>query len=1101
MEFVEGETVRDLLAKGRVPEKDALGIARQVASGLAHAHAHGVVHRDVKPGNIMIAPDGTAKLGDFGLARGQGPSDLTLEHASIGTPQYVAPEQMRRGSDATPRSDLFSLGATLYHMVTGRPPFHGENLGEIVQNVLACRFEPPESLAPELSRDAVYVIDRLMRGDPRERYGSADELVADLERIGRGEAVAPPEFKGDYHAFLARRRGRRNAILVACALVLAAAGAFAFYRTQSEAKRQKLAEACRVADATRADVDALATVQDLQAAILDLVKADADAASAGCADDAVSNLRARLRDVRGAKKALESAEAIMEGSGEPDFRDLDRKLSDLEPPLAGVRARIDAIRAQVREGSDDAARTRYDDRIREEFRDLETAKREAKAFASDLGARYLATDAEWALDVTRAPRVLEDLERRWKAVEDARRRFDEALAATPPHYRSAANALKDLGAEEDAALEPVSRSAYLRGLVAHLPDAKDRATLLDSAERKEWTTILTVASRLEASEPDIALAAVERFRERASELTLAEVDKKRGEVGEALKSLTQRQDTLFGYAERTCLEQIRSRLYTSARDGVARAMASGRWVPDVAAKFRELHDRAQRMTELNARFLARVKNEKKVPIKGEDFAGDRIEQAPGDDKDLFVAQSAKRAAQFRLSEFNRKRLEDILAFGPEDRLLRGWFYAAEAYRADLENPYEAKELRDVAIGDLANDPWAAEVAEQVKLTNQRCLKGEARAQQAEAELREARKAGDEVKALALAIELVESLWWTKHCEKRLADFRRQRSELEQLAGRGLFLREIGVPTEQLEYGGPEIPGLAAKPTSITLTGSRWYPYKVPEDDPDRAARLEQLALAYWNGWFRSQGKTKDEVADLVPRAMRQLLLWSGPVEVVPDAAGYRPTAAALLESPTQWWEPPERPLPLHLAFPFRTDRDWSIEFEVEWPGDPGYFVVSAGRIQAVVGYQRIPTRGGMAGVCILVGEDLDPGAHAKELGDLHWHMANATKGGKPARRPIESKEKAYLDETNFVSGVPYRMRLAREDETIRFEIWPAGRDDKRVPLTKRERADQLGKNVVLADGRKVFRFFGVPGKGLGYVLRDVKITGILPERASGEAKQ
>jgi len=81
------------------------------------------------------------------------------------------------------------------------------------------------------------------------------------------------------------------------------------------------------------------------------------------------------------------------------------------------------------------------------------------------------------------------------------------------------------------------------------------------------------------------------------------------------------------------------------------------------------------------------------------------------------------------------------------------------------------------------------------------------------------------------------------------------------------------------------------------------------------------------------------------------------------------------------------------------------------------------------------------------------------------------------------------------------MRLARDDETIRFEMWPSGRDDRRITLTKRERADQLGRSVALADGRRVFRFFGVPGKGLGYVLRDVKITGILPERAGGEAKQ
>ena len=123
----------------------------------------------MKPGNIMVAKDGRVKLADFGLARSKTPSDLTLEHASIGTPQYVAPEQMRRAGDARPHSDLFSLGATLYHMVTGQPPFDGENLGEIVQNVLACRFPPPEAIRRDLSVDTLYVIHRLMRRDPPGR--------------------------------------------------------------------------------------------------------------------------------------------------------------------------------------------------------------------------------------------------------------------------------------------------------------------------------------------------------------------------------------------------------------------------------------------------------------------------------------------------------------------------------------------------------------------------------------------------------------------------------------------------------------------------------------------------------------------------------------------------------------------------------------------------------------------------------------------------------------------------------------------------------------------------------------------------------------------
>ncbi|MHC4342224.1 MAG: serine/threonine-protein kinase, partial [Planctomycetota bacterium] len=205
MEFVDGDTVRQLLQRGRLREKDALRITRDVARALEHAHNNGVIHRDVKPANIILTQTGKVKLADFGLARGREPSDLTLDQASIGTPQYLAPEQARRAADANPRSDLFSLGASLYHMVTGRPPFSGDSLGEIFQKVLACQFDPPEAVVPDLSLDTVYVIHRLLRFHHRERYASATELLADLDRQEQGERIAPPDFKGDYRSYLRRR--------------------------------------------------------------------------------------------------------------------------------------------------------------------------------------------------------------------------------------------------------------------------------------------------------------------------------------------------------------------------------------------------------------------------------------------------------------------------------------------------------------------------------------------------------------------------------------------------------------------------------------------------------------------------------------------------------------------------------------------------------------------------------------------------------------------------------------------------------------------------------------------------------------------------------
>ncbi|HEX5135706.1 MAG TPA: serine/threonine-protein kinase, partial [Planctomycetota bacterium] len=555
MEFVEGETVRDRIAKGPMPEAEALGIVRQVAAGLAHAHAHGVVHRDVKPGNIMLTPDGTAKLGDFGLARGQGPSDLTLEHASIGTPQYVAPEQMRRGSDATARSDLFSLGATLYHMVTGRAPFDGETLGEIVQNVLACRFAPPESLAPELSRDAIFVIDRLMRASPRERYASADELVADLERIGRGEPIAPADFRGDYHAFLAKRRGKRNAILAACAIVLVAAGGFQILRAHSRAKREKLAQVCRAADATREDAGALGSAKELAAAIAGMDQARADAGAAGCGETAVAALGARLRAARFARTALDNAERIGKGSGDRKFRELDgslsgyeRQVADLDPAFPGALGRIAGIRGDLQAESDKAAKDRYDRRVLEGFRDLGTAMREAEAFAADLETRYLPLAAPWIGNVAQAPRMLKDLEVAWRAVEMTRERLDEEMRKERPSYRFAVGEVASLRKEENAALDPIATNPYLSGLMA-LADADKRAGPIGTAERTEWRRVLARANGLiEDGEADRAESVVREFRDRASS-ELQEVEAKLREVGAELKAVTEKQLALFDAEE------------------------------------------------------------------------------------------------------------------------------------------------------------------------------------------------------------------------------------------------------------------------------------------------------------------------------------------------------------------------------------------------------------------------------------------------------------------------------------------------------------------------------------------------------------------------
>lgn len=186
LELVEGESLKQRLDRGRLPEADAIAIAQQVLLGLAHAHAHHIVHRDVKPGNILLARDGRVKLTDFGLARGEVDMELTRAGTTVGTPQYLSPEQARNPRQADYRSDLYSLGATLYHMMTGRPPHVGESLAEVLTHILFSAPTPPAALNPKISPSFSRIIARLMAKDWRLRYSSAPEVIADLRAITPG---------------------------------------------------------------------------------------------------------------------------------------------------------------------------------------------------------------------------------------------------------------------------------------------------------------------------------------------------------------------------------------------------------------------------------------------------------------------------------------------------------------------------------------------------------------------------------------------------------------------------------------------------------------------------------------------------------------------------------------------------------------------------------------------------------------------------------------------------------------------------------------------------------------------------------------------------
>ncbi|MHC5036400.1 MAG: protein kinase domain-containing protein [Planctomycetota bacterium] len=189
MEYVEGNTVYEILKKEHhFEEARALEITQQIARALKHAADHNLVHRDIKPDNIMITKEGVAKLCDLGLAKStRGKLRLTQAGSTHGTPHYMSPEQARGKEDIDIRSDIYSLGATLYHMLVGEVPFDGESAAVILLKHISEDVPSPRVQRPEIDENTCHVLERMMAKRRVDRYQAPDELVEDLERILVGE--------------------------------------------------------------------------------------------------------------------------------------------------------------------------------------------------------------------------------------------------------------------------------------------------------------------------------------------------------------------------------------------------------------------------------------------------------------------------------------------------------------------------------------------------------------------------------------------------------------------------------------------------------------------------------------------------------------------------------------------------------------------------------------------------------------------------------------------------------------------------------------------------------------------------------------------------
>ncbi len=217
MKLVEGTSLHEHLARLHQQPRAAVLLLATVARAVHHAHQHGIIHRDLKPANILVDARGEAHVTDFGLARRmEGGSGLTQTGVIVGTPCYMAPEQAEGKKTPTTAVDVYSLGAILYELLTGRPPFRADTPLDTIRQLVEREPEPPRTVNPRVDRDLELICLKCLARDPQQRYGSAEALAVDLERWRAGEplSVRPPSLVTVLRFWLQQHFGSAGWIVV-----------------------------------------------------------------------------------------------------------------------------------------------------------------------------------------------------------------------------------------------------------------------------------------------------------------------------------------------------------------------------------------------------------------------------------------------------------------------------------------------------------------------------------------------------------------------------------------------------------------------------------------------------------------------------------------------------------------------------------------------------------------------------------------------------------------------------------------------------------------------------------------------------------------------
>ena len=345
MQFIAGQGLDEMLEEGPLSGRDAATLLEPVCRAVASAHRSGIVHRDLKPGNIMVDKTGKPYVTDFGLAKlHDADQQLTQTGQVLGTPPYMSPEQTQ-GETISPASDTYSLGATLYEMLTGRPPFRAATVGETMRQVIFNEPVPPSRLNPDVERDIESICLKCLEKQPQQRYSTADQLAEDLSRFLRGENVEANPITAPVRAI---RWCRRNPLvaslsgvslsLLAIAVLLAFVGWYvksAESRTQGELLNRLGFTEGRYEEAVTDVLDMKRSIRDQRATITQL--------NNDLAEERKTNneLTASLGTMRTDLERLEST--VVRLQSELDHR------ADAEAPSTGIDSQHVRFSTHLRE--------------------------------------------------------------------------------------------------------------------------------------------------------------------------------------------------------------------------------------------------------------------------------------------------------------------------------------------------------------------------------------------------------------------------------------------------------------------------------------------------------------------------------------------------------------------------------------------------------------------------------------------------------------------------------------------------------------------------------------------------------------------------------